>query len=83
MKIKIKSDETRLNIRFPTCLVLNRLGATVLSKTIKKKSEGRVRLSQKDITAVLRSLKTFRKKHTEYPLVEIQSNDGTEVLILL
>ena len=78
MKIAIKWDETKLTLRFPTGLVLNRLTAGIVRKQLKK--EG-VNLTRRQTVLFIKELKKYRRHHRDWNLVEVTENDTNSVII--
>ena len=78
MKISIKSDQSKLVLRFPTGLVLNCLTAGFVRKELKK--EG-IHLTRKQTVLFIKELKRYKKKHREWNLVEAQGLNGENVII--
>lgn len=78
MKIAIKWDETKLTLRFPTGLVLNRFTAGIVRKQLKK--EG-VNLTRKQTVLFIKELKKYRRHHRDWNLVEVEENGKNSVII--
>ena len=78
MKISIKWDDTKLTLRFPTSLVLNRLTAGIVRKQLKK--EG-IHLTRKQTVLFIKELKRYKKTHRDWNLVEAEENGGNKVII--
>ena len=78
MKIAIKWDETKLSLRFPTGLVLNRFTAGIVRKQLKK--EG-IHLTRKQTVLFIKELKKYRRQHRDWNLVEVSENDTNSVII--
>ena len=57
MKIAIKWDETKLTLHFPTALVLNRLTAGIVRKSLKKQG---VRLTRKQTVLFIKELRLLQ-----------------------
>ena len=77
MKIAIKWDETKLTLRFPTGLVLNRLTAGIVRKSLKKQG---VRLTRKQTVLFIKELKKYRRHHRDWNLVEVSENDNHVII---
>lgn len=77
MKIAIKWDETKLSLRFPTGLVLNRLTAGIVRKQLKK--EG-IHLTRKQTVLFIKELKKYRRHHRDWNLVEVTENDNHVII---
>ncbi|MBO7274589.1 MAG: hypothetical protein J6V22_07010, partial [Clostridia bacterium] len=67
MKISINWDNTKLALRFPTGLVLNRFTAGIVCRKLKK--EG-IHLTRKQTVLFIKELKKYKKKHRDWNLVE-------------
>ena len=78
MKIAIKWDETKLTLHFPTALVLNRLTAGIVRKSLKKQG---VRLTRKQTVLFIKELKRYKKTHRDWNLVEVEENGKNSVII--
>ena len=78
MKIAIKWDKTKLVLRFPTGLVLNRLTAGFGCRMLKK--EG-ITLTRKQAILFIKELKKYKKTHRDWNLVEITEDTGNHVII--
>ena len=78
MKIAIKWDETKLSLRFPTGLVLNRFTAGIVRKQLKK--EG-IHLTRKQTVLFIKELKKYRRQHRDWNLVEVSENDTNSIII--
>lgn len=99
MKIHIVSDETKIRLTFPTRLLTSRLGIRFLLDQSQKhmgsneciNGNGKMewdetdtkRPSSQDLRRLRKIIKDLKKKHGEFPLVEVESDDGTSVRILL
>ena len=78
MKISIKSDKLKMVLRFPTGLVINRLTAGIIRRSLKKKG---IHLSRKQTVLFIKELKRYKKKHRDWNLVEVTENDTNSVII--
>jgi replication-associated recombination protein RarA len=78
MKISIKWDDTKLTLRFPTSLVLNRLTAGIVRKQLKK--EG-IHLTRKQTVLFIKELKRYKKTHRDWNLVEVEGSDEDSVIV--
>ena len=78
MKIAIKWDETKLTLRFPTGLILNRLTAGIVRKQLKK--EG-IHLTRRQTVLFIKELKKYRRQHRDWNLVEVSENDTNSIII--
>ena len=78
MKIAIKWDETKLTLRFPTGLVLNRFTAGIVRKSLKKQG---VRLTRKQTVLFIKELKRYKKTHRDWNLVEVEEDGKNSVII--
>ncbi len=78
MKVLINWDETKLALRFPTGLILNRLTAGIVCRKLKK--EG-VTLTRKQTVLFIKELKRYKRKHRDWSLVEVEENGKNRVII--
>ena len=78
MKISIKSDKSKMVLRFPTGLVINRLTAGIIRRSLKKKG---IHLSRKQTVLFIKELKRYKKKHRDWNLVEISENGTNRIII--
>ena len=78
MKIFIKDDKSEMTLCFPTGLVINRLTAGIVCRSLKKKG---IHLSRKQTVLFIKELKRYKKKHRDWNLVEISENDTNSVII--
>ena len=99
MKIHIVSDETKIRLIFPTRLLTSRLGVRFLLDQSQKyigskeciNANGKMEWdaadtklpSSQDLRRLRKIIKKLKKKHGEFPLIEVDSDDGTSVRILL
>ena len=77
MKIAIKWDETKLTLHFPSALVLNRLTAGIVRKSLKKQG---VRLTRKQTVLFIKELKKYRRHHRDWNLVEVSENNNHVII---
>ena len=78
MKIAIKWGETKLTLHFPTSLVLNRLTAGMVRRSLKKKG---VRLTRKQTVLFIKEFKRYKREHGDWNLVEVEENGKNSVII--
>ena len=78
MKISINWDNTKLALHFPTALVLNRLTADIVRKSLKKQG---VRLTRKQTVLFIKELKRYKKSHRDWNLVEVTEGGKNSVII--
>ena len=74
MKIIVNS---RTIFRFPTALVLNRLTLGFIRRQLRKNG---VNLTKKQILALIKELKLYRKKYKNWNLIEA-IDDGESLII--
>lgn len=80
MRIKVKSSDAHFSLIIPTSFICSKLGVKLISRyCIKDKGK----LSDIQIREMAAALKKFRKKHRDWVLVDVRSNDGERVLIKL
>ena len=77
MRIKVK-QKSRWSFRLtiPTFLLLNRVNAFFISRRDDN-------LTYKQVWAVFREIKAFRRRNGKWKIVEVQSADGDEVVIII
>ena len=75
MKITIN---TRTVFLFPTGLVLNRLTAGIIRRKLKK--EG-IRLTKKQTLLFIKTIRRYKKSHTDWNLVEVESKNGDTITV--
>lgn len=79
MKIVVKSREARnIWFVFPTSWVLNSFVAGVLAKEAEEAGTG---ITKEQILCLMREIKSYRKAHPEWMLVDIETKDGEIVKI--
>ena len=78
MKISIKSDKLKMVLRFPTGLVINRLTAGIIRRSLKKKG---IHLSRKQTVLLIKELKRYKKTHRDWNLVEVTESGTNSVII--
>ncbi len=93
MWIHIKSqDMPTLHIPIPNCLLLNRLTLHLLTKKLTQKANGndslQAFLSSPALVGrrkqeILREMRTMHKRFGKLELVYVESDDGTQVQIVL
>ena len=81
MRINItQSSGDIIRLRLPHGLVLNGLSATLFSAKLKKAD---VNLSGKQLRILFRAIRKYKREHPEWKLIEVQSQDGDTVEIVL
>ncbi len=81
MKIVAKEcSRERINLIFPTGLLLNRLTAGMAVKAMQEKG---ITVSREGVLAFLRAVKQYRKTNPQWVLVEVKSSSGEYVEIKL
>lgn len=81
MKISvIEPGKHNIRIRIPTGLVLNRLSAYIIAKAAQKNG---VSLTFEQIYTLITVLKDFKRSHTDWKFVEVQSANGEYVLVTI
>ena len=78
MRIWIRTQETRLHLLLPDGMLFNHLNVWLAVKVLEGKG---IRLSRQQIMKLVDCLKAYRKSHTEWTLVQVNSADGDEVLV--
>lgn len=81
MKIAIQEHSGRnFRIVVPTGLLLNRLTARFIPGLLERKG---FTLNRKQVMEIAREIRSFRKKHRDWKLIEVQSASGDHVEISL
>ena len=78
MKILIKSDKSKIVLRFPTCFLLNRITAGIMCRVLKK--EG-VHITQKQAVSLIKEIRRCKTKFRDWNFVEITDNNNDRVII--
>lgn len=81
MKIRIKTEDTKLNLRLPSSLMYSSLTFKIIEKAIEKETGVRMNKDTSDKVRLL--LKKAVKKYKGLNLVEVHSADGEIVEITL
>lgn len=82
MQIRIKDpDGPNLWIPLPTGLIFNRFTAGIAAKAASE--HGGVAISPKQLRALFRAVKAYKKAHPDWVLVEVESSDGQYVRVKL
>lgn len=84
MKIIVKDENSNLNLRFPSGLILNSLTASVAGTMLKKKTRKYnipFNISGKQLRQLIRAVNKYRKAHKDWVLVEVQEGSGNKVII--
>lgn len=81
MKIVAHTPEKRgIHLWIPSCLAFNPVGAMFLPKAMEQNG---IRLDHKQAQALVRVINRYRRRHTEWVLVEVQGAGGEYVKIKL
>jgi len=87
MRIKIVSDQHRINIPLPNALMFNpvtaMIGTGVANKALSGVQESAARLSSADMRKLFRMIKKCRHLLNGEPLLYLKSSDGTVIEILV
>ena len=83
MRIRITSDGKTTNLLFPTSLILNPIGFSLTRGAIKIDNVGITGLKAKDVSKILKVIKSYKKENPDWNLLEIESADGDGVIIRL
>lgn len=86
MQILVEEEGHKLvDIRLPSTLLYSRIGIKLALRLMKKNSKEAdvINLSPELISRLARALKRIKKNHPNYSLVDIESDDGTIVKIIL
>ena len=82
MRISVKESEGKgINIVLPTGMVLNRLTAAVICRTLRKHSD--LRITSRQAMVLIKEVKRCKRRNPGWNLVEVKSSDGDDVLVRL
>ena len=84
MRIKVKSGDTNINIPVPTNLVFSK-GSVWLANRFGRKYAGDAMkdLPPEALDKLFAEFRRIKRKHGSWDLVEVESSDGSQVLIRL
>ena len=84
MRIKVKSGDTNINIPVPTNLVFSK-GSVWLANRFGRKYAGDALkdLPPEALDKLFAEFRRIKRKHGSWDLVEVESSDGSQVLIRL
>ena len=84
MRIKVKSGDTNINIPVPTNLVFSK-GSVWLANRFGRKYAGDALkdLPPEALDKLFAEFRRIKRKHGNWDLVEVESSDGSQVLIRL
>ena len=68
---------------FPTSLILNPINFSLTKGEIKIDNVGISGLNAKDVSKILKVIKSYKKENPDWNLLEIESADGDGVVIKL
>ncbi len=81
MRIVVKENEgRRIRILMPTGLVFNGVTAGIASKQLEKYGTN---ITRKQMMALIKAMKRYRRAHPEWVLVEVRDADGDFVQVKL
>jgi len=81
MRVIVKEGTgENFNIKVPTGLVLNPVTAGFVSKACKDKG---VDISRKQFLMLLKALRTYKRTHPEWKLLEIDDAGGEHIEVIL
>ncbi len=83
MRIHIKTDGRRINLIFPTAILLNRLTAHMIAGKSKIDVDSTPQLSGEQLNRLFTTIKQFKKSHPNFVLVEVRTHDGEEITVKL
>ncbi len=83
MRIRITSDGKTTSLLFPTSLILNPIGFSLVRDNIKIDNVGISGLKAKDVSKILKVIKSYKKENPDWNLLEIESANGDGVVIKL
>lgn len=76
--------EKPIRLIFPTGMIFNRLTALIGSKVIKEHAgEELSALTSAQLNRLFREIRRIKRKHPKFELVNVESNDGDMVRIIL
>ena len=79
MRISVNSPGSRsINLRIPTRLLLNPIGALIIPKLMKGNG---MTLNYQQALSLIKTLNNYRRKHPEWNFIEASTSDGTSVEI--
>ena len=73
-------NEKPIRIHLPSGLILNRLSATIAAAALKEEN---VEISAESLNILFREIKKYKLTHPEWKLVEVHSDEGKSVEIIL
>ena len=83
MRIIVKgSSHTDINLVIPTNLIFNRVSILILQQICKKQNVD-FPLSKKQLIELMKVAKAYKRNHSSWNLVEVESEDGQRVEISL
>ena len=84
MRIHIKSEERNIRLSFPTGLVFNRV-TVWLADTVGRKYAGddMPKISGRDMNRLFAEFRRIKRVYGSWTLVEVESSNGSGVLIEL
>lgn len=84
MRINVRSGEKNIRLWIPTGLVFNR-GSAWLADTVGRKYAGDAmpQISAKDMNKLFAELRRIKRVYGNWTLVEVESADGSGVLVEL
>jgi hypothetical protein len=84
MRIRVKSGETNVRIWFPTGLVFNRVTVWLADKVGRKYAgDAMPQISEKDMNKLFAEFRRIKRTYGRWTLVEVESADGSGVLVEL
>lgn len=79
MKIKIRTKDFRMQLYFPTSLILSRLGVSIALRA----TQNYIRLTEEQKEVLVKGLRRCRKQYKGLTLVDVQTASGEEILVTL
>lgn len=79
MRIVVKGDDANIDLVLPTPFLYSRLGIKLISKYCGIDQSG---LTPAQMSSIAKNLKSFRKKHKGWVLIEVDSDDYKVVIKL-
>lgn len=76
----VEKEKSGVCLQLPTGLLLNRLTAGIVARKLRKQG---MQISGKSVYAFAKAVRTYRKEHPQWQLVEVQSANGEQIQVNL
>ena len=84
MKIRVREDDTNINLWLPTNLIFGKLTVKLVNTVGRKYAgESLEKIPPEALEKLFAQLRRIKKKHGSWELVEVESADGSIVRITL